>query len=76
MKNNFGTVDTIEAEYEHRIANIVKKMIRDEWSDKSTITAHELMDWLELNTAELGRLVFDDMVMWMDEEGWLKAVTK
>jgi KaiC/GvpD/RAD55 family RecA-like ATPase len=76
MKNNFGTVDTIEAEYEHRIANIVKKMIRDEWSDKSTITANELMDWLELNTAKLGRLVFDDMVMWMDEEGWLKAVTK
>ena len=65
---------TINAQYEYRIANIVRKLIGDFEDDYFPVTGEELEDWLNSNAKFFSDAVLDDINTWMGFDELLKQV--
>lgn len=66
------TPTTIEEFYEYRITNILRQWAKD--TGIEDCTPDEVFQMLWENADELGRLLHEDMLVWMSEEDWIKAL--
>lgn len=65
---------TINAQYEYRIANIVRKLLSDDGDNFKPVDGNELELYLEKNSEYFFDAILDDINTWMGFDELLKQV--